>query len=78
MQGILYSVVEEINPGYYSAAKVCDSNFEYEIPRNMLFDWMRGEDLTPCMVREDLQDDIFSIIQCILNSSPSKRILFQT
>lgn len=78
MQGVQYSVVEEINPRYYSAAKVCDSNFEYEIPGNMLFDWMQGEDLTPCMVRADLQDDVFSIIECILNSSPSKRILFQT
>lgn len=79
--GILYSIVEEINDGFYSAFKLCDSDFDDIVSENLLPNWIptdTKENLTPFVIRKDLYNEIVDIIQQILNNTPQKRILFQT
>lgn len=79
--GILYSIVEEINEGFYSAFNLCDSDFNTIVPKSLFSDWISDEakgNLTPFIIRQDLYNEIVDIIQHILDSTPQKKILFQT
>ncbi len=79
--GILYSLVAEINEGYYSAFPICDSDFEtkikeYFFPICMIEECK--ENITPFIVKEPFVQDFIRILHYVLANSPQKRILFQT
>ena len=80
-KGILYTIVEEINDGFYNASKLCDSDFEGAVPENLFPVWISTkikENLTPLLIRDGLHGEFINIIQYLLNCAPQKRILFQT
>lgn len=78
--GILYSLVTKINEDYYSARKICDSDFSVTSEEE-LFKWVSRdsiENLTPFIVENKFYDEFVNIITYLLNNAPQKRILFQT
>jgi len=78
--GILYSLVTKINEDYYSARKICDSDFD-AVVENKLFKWVSKdskENLTPFIVEDKFYDEFITIICYLLENAPQKRILFQT
>ena len=78
--GILYSLVTEINENYFSALKICDSDFDI-IPEEACFKWISEdikENLTPFIVDNKFYDEFVDIIYYLLESAPQKKILFQT
>lgn len=80
-KGILYSLVEEINEGYYSSFTLCDSDFHVLVPEKMLPYWITEEAkeyLTPFIINDDLYEEVINIIGYVLECTPQKRILFQT
>lgn len=80
-KGILYSLVEEIQEGFYEAFKLCDSDFEVTVPENLFPSWISSEakeDMTPFIVKEDVYEDVVRIIEYVLINAPQRRILFQT
>lgn len=80
-KGILYSLVEEINEGYYSSFTLCDSDFQTLVPEEMLPNWISKdarENLTPLILKDNLFGEVVNIIEYVLERAPQKRILFQT
>ena len=80
-KGILYSLVQEINDGFYSSFPLCESNFEIPLSENLFPNWISNkikDDLTPFIVKENVYEDFIKIIQFLLDNAPQKRILFQT
>ncbi|MBD5465859.1 MAG: hypothetical protein HDR22_08595 [Lachnospiraceae bacterium] len=80
-QGILYSLVTEIQDGLYNALELCDSNFEVVVPDNLLPSWISEdirENLTPFIVKENVYKEFISILKYLLENAPQKKILFQT
>ena len=80
-QGILYSLVTEIQDGLYNALELCDSNFEVVAPDNLLPSWISEdirENLTPFIVKENVYKEFISILKYLLENAPQKKILFQT
>lgn len=80
-KGILYSLVQEINDGFYSSFPLCESDFEISLSENSFPNWVSDEikgDLTPFIVKENVYEDFVKIIQFLIDSAPQKRILFQT
>lgn len=78
--GILYSLVTKINEDYYSALKICDSEFDTTLG-NDSFPWISRdtkENLTPFIIREKYFEDFKNVLTNLLKSSPQNRILFQT
>ena len=59
-QGILYSLVQEINDGFYSSFPLCESNFEIPLSENLFPNWISNkikDDLTPFIVKENVYED---------------------
>lgn len=80
-KGILYSLVEELNEDFYSAFKLCDSDFESEVPENILPNWVSAnarENITPFIISNDVYVEVIDIIQYVLECAPLKKILFHT
>ena len=78
--GILYSLVTEINEDYFSAVKICDSDFEI-IPGENSFKWVSRktrENLTPFIINSGFHETFVNIIYYLLENAPLKKILFQT
>lgn len=78
--GVLYSLVTKINEGYYSARKICDSDFNV-ICEDKLFEWVskdNKENLTPFIVENKFYNEFATILCYLLENAPQKRILFQT
>lgn len=80
-KGILYSIVTEFNEGFYSSYKLCDSDFEATVPDYLLPIWISEDakyNITPLLIKDDMQKDFIKIVQKILESSPQKRVLFHS
>lgn len=80
VRGVFYSIVAEMDPGFYSAFPLCDSDFMNKasndipsyIPDAVL------ENLTPLIIKDEFIADVESIIDLLISSSPAKTILFQS
>ena len=80
-KGILYSLVEEVNEGYYSSFTLCDSDFDTLVPQEAIPNWVSEDvkgNLTPFILKDDSYAEVISIIEYVLECAPRKRILFQT
>lgn len=78
--GILYSLVKEMNDGFYSSFPLCDSDFDMKVPERLLPDWINDEikyNLTPLIIKDDIYNDFIKIISYLLSCSPNKTIMFQ-
>lgn len=79
--GILYTLVKEVNEGFYSSFSLCDSDFDSLISKNLLPGWILNynEDiLTPLIIRAEVYDDSIKIVEFLLVSSPNRTIMFQS
>lgn len=80
VQGMLYNVVTEVDPGFYSAFPLCDSDFTGKrsgevsayIPNEV------SQNLTPLIIKNKFINDVESIIDLLIDSSPVKTILFHS
>ncbi|SEU03411.1 hypothetical protein [Lacrimispora sphenoides] len=80
-KGILYSLVVEMNEGYYSAFPLCDSDFDVSLPEDMLLIKVleeERENLTAFIIKETYYKDFVKLVKFLIENAPNKRILFQT
>jgi len=70
----------KIDDGFYSAFRICDSDFEV-MPDDDAFRWISKdikENMTPFIVKDKYRDEFVDTVYYILENAPQKRILFQT
>lgn len=80
-KGILYSIMTEWWEDYYSSFELCDSDFEVPNFVKTLSDLIPEEakgNLTHFIVKEKVMEDVVYMIRRVLDSSPQRKILFQT
>lgn len=79
--GVLYSLVKEINDGFYSSFPLCDSDFDMKVPERLLPNWINDEikyNLTPLIIKDYMYNDFIKIIDYLLSCSPNRTIMFQS
>lgn len=80
VEGILYSLVEELCEEFYSAFELCDSDFNECVPQKVIYgdEILTKNHLTPFIIKNEVYTEIINILYYVLKHAPQKRILFHT
>lgn len=78
-EGIWYTL-GRIHRGFFSAIPICESDFHISPKVLPIPNWITDPDviesLTPISIKEEYINDFKTIVECLINESPQKKILF--
>ena len=78
-EGIWYTL-GRIHRGFFSAIPICESDFHISPKLLPIPSWITDPDviesLTPISIKKDYIKDFKEIVECLINDSPQKKILF--